>query len=316
MPGRVTVFGGTGYLGRAIVRHLLVAGAGRIRIAVRHPEQAEAMAHALGGVEPVEADVNRRETVARALENADAAVNAVSLYVPRPGLGFEDVHVAGARHVAEAARACGAGLVHISGVGADAGSPQRYIRARGRGEAAVRAAHAGAIVVRPTILFSAGGGLIDQILRVLRASPVFPLFGRGAMRLQPVHRDDVAEAVARLLGRAGICRRVCECGGPEVETYRTIVHRIAGAAGHPARLVPVPFPLWQVATGPHPVRLVLSERLELRLVLRSEREHALHVPVRFRKKVVWLAASITNLFCISLTRATSSASAASMTWIR
>ncbi len=248
---QVTVFGGTGYLGREVVRQLAQAGTRRIRIAVRHPVPAGA---AVGDdrIETVEADVTRPGSVRRALEGSDGAVNAVSLYLPTRTVGFEDIHVTGARNVASAAREVGAALVHVSGVGADAGSSQRYIRARGQGEQAVRAAHAGAVLVRPTVLFSAQGGLVEQVLRVLRRTRVFPLFGRGETRLQPVHRSDVARAIVELLGRNDVDE--CECGGPEVKPYRAFVEQIAAAAGIALHPLPVPFPAW------HAVAL-LTERL-------------------------------------------------------
>lgn len=251
MPDRVTVFGGTGYLGRAIVRRLESTGTPRIRVAVRHPSRAGDL-FAAGAVEAIRADVTDPGTIARAVDGSDAVVNAVSLYVQTPAVTFDDIHVTGARNVAVAAQEAGAALLHVSGVGSDPRSPQRYIRARGLGEDAVRAAHETAILVRPTILFSARGGLVEQIFRVLRRTPVFPLFGTGSTRLQPVHRDDVAAAAARLLERRDIA--LCECGGPEVKPYRAFVEQIAEAAGIRARLVPFPFPLW------HAVSLV-AERL-------------------------------------------------------
>lgn len=178
------------------------------------------------------------------MAGSDGVVNAVSLYVQTRDLSFEDIHVDAARRVAAAAREAGAAMVQISGLGSDPNSPQRYIRARGQGEVAVRQAHPEAVIVRSSVMFSARGGLVEQILGVLRRAPVFPLFGRGGTRLQPVHRDDVAAAVARLLDRDDIA--LCECGGPEVKTYRAIVRQIAEAAGIEPRLVPMGFPLWRV----------------------------------------------------------------------
>lgn len=241
MATQVTVFGGTGYLGREVVRQLAQAGTRRIRIAVRHPAKAGAAVDD-GRIEAVEVDVTRPESVRRALKGSDGAVNAVSLYLQTRTVGFEDIHVTGAGNVAAAAREAGAALVHVSGVGSDAGSPQRYIRARGQGEQAVRAAHAGAVLVRPTVLFSASGGLVEQVLRVLRRTRVFPLFGRGQTRLQPVHRSDVARAIVKLLDRNDV--DLCECGGPEVKPYRAFVAQIASAAGVAVRPVHVPFPAW------------------------------------------------------------------------
>lgn len=255
MPDRVTVFGGTGYLGRGIVRQLESAGVSQVRVAVRRPSRARDL-FAGGVVEPVRADVTEAGTVTRAVDGAQAVVNAVSLYVQTRNVSFADIHVDGARRVAAAARESGAALVHISGVGSDPRSSQRYIRARGLGESAVRDRHRAAVILRPTVLFSAHGGLVEQVLRVLRHAPVFPLFGRGGTRLQPVHRDDAARAVSRLLESQadGHDAEILECGGPEVKSYRAFVEQIGGAAGLSTRLVPVPFSLW------HAVGLV-TERL-------------------------------------------------------
>lgn len=239
MQRRFTVFGGTGYLGQRIVGHLTGLAGTSVRVAVRHPERVEARE----GITSVQADVTDPESVARAVEGSDAVVNAVSLYVPGRHVGFHDVHVDGAGRVATQAARAGATLVHVSGVGADPQSGQRYVRARGLGEAAVREAHGSATIIRPTVLFSARGGLVRQILDVLEKAPIFPLFGRGETRLQPVHADDVARAACRLTRSEDAA--TYEFGGPETLAYHAIVRQIAAAAGEPARLLPMPFAFWQ-----------------------------------------------------------------------
>ena len=186
----VTVFGGTGFLGRRIVATLLEAGR-EVRVATRHPETGDAAAWA-SRVESIAADVRDPEAVARAVQGADAIVNAVSLYVEGQGLDFESVHVDGARNIAQAAE--GRPLVHVSGIGAHESSPSAYVRARARGERAVRDACSNAIILRPSVLF----GPNDAFLRTLDAIsrlPLIPLFGRGDTKLQPVHVDDLAMAV-------------------------------------------------------------------------------------------------------------------------
>ncbi|MSU90746.1 sugar nucleotide-binding protein [Rhodobacteraceae bacterium 2CG4] len=238
---RVTVFGGSGYLGRRIVRALGGQDGTCVRIAARHPDAAPPGF----GAERMQADVTDSETVARAVEGSAAVVNAVSLYAPTRSLGYADVHVSGARNVAVAAARFGATLVHVSGIGADPQSVQRYVRARGAGEQAVRAVHDRAVIVRLSVLFSAHGGLVRQVLDVLQRSPVFPLFGRGETRLQPVHASDAAEAICRLTRSTEPA--VFECAGPEIKTYRAIVQQVAAAAGRNPRLVPVPFALWHAA---------------------------------------------------------------------
>lgn len=237
------MFGGTGYLGSRIVRCLLEAGVPRVRVAARRPDKIALPEN----IEVLEADITDAATVRRAIAGSDGVVNAVSLYVETRKLSFSDVHVDAARSVALAAHEAGAGLVQISGLGSDATSSQPYIRARGEGEVAVHEAHPAAVIVRPPVMFSECGGLIERILAVLQRLPVFPLFGRGETRLQPVYRDDVAEAVARVLQTEN--GTVVECGGPEVKSYRGIVEQIADLAGITARPVPVPFPLWEIVAS-------------------------------------------------------------------
>jgi NADH dehydrogenase len=249
----VTVFGGTGFLGRRVVRRLR-DHAFRVRIASRHPQRARGL---FGLDDPelqaVEADIDDEASIAAALRGAHGAVNAVSLYVERGGATFHSVHVEGARRLAaQAKQARVERLVHVSGVGSDAGSPSLYIRKRGEGELAVRAEFADAIVVRPAVMFGPDDALLGAILRVLRRLPAFPLFGDGRTKLQPAYVGDVAEALARSLQRPGL--RTLECGGPRVYAYRSLVGAVAGAAGLERPLVPVPFGVWRAMAW-------LSERL-------------------------------------------------------
>lgn len=241
---QVTVFGGTGFLGSRIVRSLCKAGTGTVRIAVRHPEKAASLI-ANRKVRAIAANIRDDRSVDQAIAGSDAVVNAVSLYVQTNDATFHDIHVAGARRVAAAARKADAGLVHISGIGSDSGSSQRYIRTRGEGEREVQTAHPEASIIRPAVMFSRKGGLVGQILKVLNVSPVFPLFGNGGTLLQPVYRDDIARAVVSVLEKG--VPMLCECGGPKIKPYREIVSQIAGFAGSNPHLVPVPFPLWQLA---------------------------------------------------------------------
>jgi uncharacterized protein YbjT (DUF2867 family) len=234
----VTVFGGTGFLGRRVVGHLVGHGI-RVRVAVRHPEAFE---H--DSVERVRADVTDERSVASALVGADAAVNAVSLYVEKRGLSFHAIHVDAAQRVARLAREAGLRtLVHVSGIGSDPQASNDYIRARGRGELAVRAAFPAATLVRPSVMFAADDAFLTTLVRLARRLPVYPLFGRGETRLQPVHVEDVAEAIARII-MAEKAADAYELAGPDVWTYRELVQEAAKAAGARARLVSVPFPLW------------------------------------------------------------------------
>ncbi|MGK7651323.1 NAD(P)H-binding protein [Roseovarius sp. B08] len=190
-----TIFGGTGFLGSRIVRQLSASGH-RVRVAARDPGQVEETAK----LTPVEADIRRPDTIGPALEGADGAVNAVSLYVEQGATTFEAIHVKGAARLAQEAKAAGLShFIHVSGIGADATSNDPFIRSRGRGEASVRAACPFATLVRPSVMVGKDDAIRATILGVTRLQPFFPLFGKGETRLQPVHRDDTAKAIAKLI---------------------------------------------------------------------------------------------------------------------
>ena len=243
---RVTIFGGTEFLGRRIVRHLRDADLA-VRVASRHPNSADSLFSGdVSGVECVHADVNDDGSVARAVAGAWGVVNAVSLYVERGKCTFRSVHVEAAKRIAMLARQAGEEtLVHISGIGADARSASPYIRSRGEGEAAVLDGFPSAKLVRPAVMFGPGDAFLTPLLTMLRRLPVFPIFGRGATRLQPVYVEDVAEAVVRLL-RAPATSQVYELAGPRVYTYQELLRAIAASAGTKPFLVPFPFSLWHV----------------------------------------------------------------------
>ncbi len=236
----VTVFGGTGFLGRRIVARLLEQGCA-VRVAVRHPERARTEQQGPGQLKAVEANVRDEEGVAAALEGAQAAVNAVSLYVEHGEVTFQEIHVEAAGRVARLGRAAGLDrLVHVSGIGSRPDSPSPYVRSRAAGEAAVRKGFGSATLLRPSVLFGPGDAFLSTLVRLVRL-PVAPLFGRGETRLQPVFVDDVAAAAAGALDAAG---GLYELGGPRVYSYRELVETVARAGGRRPLLLPVPFPLW------------------------------------------------------------------------
>jgi NADH dehydrogenase len=244
----VTVFGGTGFLGRRVVRHLLEHGFD-VRITSRRPERAPSLpAPNRAGAEAVRADVHDEASVAAALLGAFGAVNAVGLYVERGAHEtFRAVHVEAAARIARLAREAGAErLVHVSGIGADPASPSGYIRARGEGEIAVRDAFPGATLVRPSVVFGPDDRFLTTLARLLRILPAYPLFGRGRTRLQPVHGEDVAEAIARVVGGGPGADQPCyELGGPRIYTYAKLLRGVADRIGTRARLLPLPFALWE-----------------------------------------------------------------------
>ncbi|WP_262974979.1 complex I NDUFA9 subunit family protein [Lutimaribacter pacificus] len=235
------MFGGTGFLGRRIVRHLLRDGR-RVRIVARHAQHATQAGEA--GAEVLCADITNAEDVARAVKGSEVVVNAVSLYTETAAVSFDDIHVAGAGRVAAHCTETGVRrLVHISGIGSDPEAGDAYVRARGRGEAVVREACPDAVIARPAVMFAQGEALVGTILRLLRRMPIYPLFGDGETRLQPAHVGDVSRAVANAL-QVEDAQPVYDLGGPQVYTYRDLVQAIARSAGLRAHLLPVPFPLW------------------------------------------------------------------------
>jgi uncharacterized protein YbjT (DUF2867 family) len=249
---RVTVFGGTGFVGRRVVRHLSDATA-MVRVASRHPARAEG-----DNVEQIVADAHDERSVEAAVADADGVVNAISLYAEHGGDIFHSVHVEAAARIAGVARRAGIKrFVHLSGIGADAASASPYIRIRGEGEAAVQAAFPGAVVVRPAVMFAPDDAFLTTILGLLRTLPAYPLFGDGRTRLQPVYVDDVAAAIAQVLRQTQRPYPIYELAGPRVYSYEELLRTIAHTAGLRPVLVRIPFAFWGAVAGlaeilPHP----------------------------------------------------------------
>jgi len=239
----IVVFGGTGFLGRRLMR-CLAAGGATVRVAVRYPEPARSALRAadLDRVSVFRADVRDQASVTAAVTGADAVVNAVSAYVEKGGVTFEAVHVQGAETVAREAAAAGvARVVLVSGIGADPESGSPYIRARGRGELMVQQAFPGATIIRPGAMFGPGDALFGTLADLARLLPVLPLIGGGRTRLQPVYVEDVAEAVARMLADPGTAGRTYELAGPGVYTLRELVRFTLRLLGRRRLLVSIPF---------------------------------------------------------------------------
>jgi uncharacterized protein YbjT (DUF2867 family) len=261
------VFGGTGFLGRLIVRHLRYREF-PVRIASRHPDRGHSQ---LGRDDPqlrsVQADIHDERSVADALAGAYAVVNTVSLYVEHGRETFHSVHVESAQRIAAQAHRAGVKrLVHISGIGADTASQSRYIRARGEGELLVRAAFADAHIIRPAVMLGPDDTFLTTILKLLRRLPIYPMFGRGLMRLQPAYVEDVAEAIVRIIQRAETQPMIFECGGPRVYSYEEFVGIVARQAGLAPILIPIPFAVWRAlawASEMLPAPLLTRNQVEL-----------------------------------------------------
>lgn len=239
----VTVFGGSGFLGRNVVRALAKAGY-RIRVAVRRPSLANyliPMGH-VGQIQLIKCDVQDEDQVARALQGADAAINLTGILYQSGHQSFEGVHVEGARNVARAARAAGARtLVHVSAIGADKEAKSAYASTKGEGEAAVRAEFAEATIVRPSVLFGPEDNFFNKFAWLARMSPVLPLVGGGHTRFQPLFVGDAARAVVACAANAETAGRTYEVGGPMVYTFKALMQIMLAEIGRRRLLVPIPF---------------------------------------------------------------------------
>ncbi|OYY79557.1 MAG: complex I NDUFA9 subunit family protein [Sphingomonas sp. 28-62-20] len=234
----VTLFGGGGFLGRYIAQALLGAGA-RVRIAQRDP-QAALYLKPLGGLgqtQFVAADIRKPDSVARAVDGADAVINLVGILTG----DFAAFHVDGARHVATAAASAAVGaLVHLSAIGADPHSPSAYGRSKGEGEAAVLEAYPGAILLRPSIVFGREDQFVNRFASMIAATPVVPVL-RAGTRFQPVYVGDVAAATAAALAApARYAGKRHDLGGPDVITMGALVRWIAEATDRSPRIIDLP----------------------------------------------------------------------------
>jgi uncharacterized protein YbjT (DUF2867 family) len=235
----VTVFGGTGFVGRRVVRHLRESGT-TVRIVSRHRGLGED-----AGIEQITADARDQHSVEAAVAGADGVVNAISLYVEHGSDTFHSVHMETAAKIARAARQAGIRrFVQVSGIGANTASPSSYIRSRGEGEAAVQTAFPGAVIVRPAVMFARDDAFLTTILRLLRSLPAYPIFGDGKTRLQPVYVDDVAAAIAQILRQSQNPHPVYELAGPRIYSYEELLRTIARIAGLRPVLMHVPFLFW------------------------------------------------------------------------
>ncbi len=241
-PRLVTVFGGSGFLGRHLVKRLAARG-WRVRVAVRDPEGANYLKSMgdVGQVAPVLANLRDEASVARALEGAEAAVNLVGLLYEWGRQRFDAIHAEGAGRVARAATAAGVErLIQVSAIAAGPDALARYGRTKAAGEAAAREAYPQVTIVRPSIVFGPEDQFFNRFAALACLSPVLPLIGFGGTRFQPVYVGDVAEAMANALEDEASKGAVYELGGPEVLTFRELMEVVMEATGRRCLLVPWP----------------------------------------------------------------------------
>lgn len=240
----VTVFGGSGFVGRHVVRALARRGH-RVRVAVRRPDLAGHLQPLgnVGQIAAVQANVRDRTSAERAVAGAWAVINLVGILYESGRQRFAAVHEEGARAVAEAAAEAGAQhFVHMSAIGADPQSASVYARTRAAGEAGALAAFPGAVIMRPSFVFGPEDAFFNRFAAMARISPIIPLVGAGS-RFQPVFVGDVAEAfIAAVDGRAKP-GQVYELGGPEVVTFRELIKKILAITERRRLIVSIPFPL-------------------------------------------------------------------------
>ncbi|MEO1549930.1 MAG: complex I NDUFA9 subunit family protein [Pseudomonadota bacterium] len=242
----VTIFGGSGFVGRYIARRMAKAG-WRVRIAVRRPNEAlfTQTYGVVGQVTPILANLRYPKSVIEACAGADAVVNCVGILAPSGKQTFDAVQDEGAGTVARAAAQEGvAKFVHVSAIGADAGSTSNYARTKAEGEAKVRGHFPDAVILRPSIVFGQEDEFFNRFAAMARLSPALPLVGPNT-RFQPVFVDDVAAAAERAL-TTEVAPGVYELGGPEVATFRALMERMLDVVQRNRALVPLPFPLARI----------------------------------------------------------------------
>jgi uncharacterized protein YbjT (DUF2867 family) len=244
---QVTVFGGTGVIGRYIVRALAARGY-RVRVAVRHPGLADftKLAGDVGQVMAMLTNVRYPDSVRAAIAGSQAVVNACGIHLQRGKQKFKAVHDDGSRHIAEAARDAGvARVIHISGLGADNHRPgNRFIASKAMAEHQMNRAFPNVTILRPSVVFCPEDKFFNRLALTARMLPKVPVFNGGTARFQPVHAGDVAEAVVRALAEERTQFGVFELGGPRTYTYRELVELTLRMTGLKRRIVSLPaFPV-------------------------------------------------------------------------
>jgi len=239
----ITVFGGTGFVGRHTVRALARAGF-RVRVAVRYPSQGfflPPMGH-VGQIAIVKCNVRNPEQIAAAIHGASGVVNLTGILFSRGRQNFNAVHVEGAAAIAKAAQAVGvSSLVHISAIGANVDAESSYAASKGEGEHRVRETFPDATILRPSIVFGPEDDFFNRFAALARVLPILPLIGGGHTKFQPVFVGDVASAVMRALNDPSARGKTYELGGPAIYTFKELMQIILRETCRKRLLLPVPF---------------------------------------------------------------------------
>ena len=247
---QVTVFGGSGFVGRAIVRALAQEGL-RVRVACRRIELAERTKTAgdVGQVTVMRTNLRNARSVAAAVAGSQAVVNAAGIPFQRGRQRYQTVHVEGARAIADAAKAAGAQrLVHMSGIGADQrNSTNKYVRSKIDAEDAIIAGFESATILRPSVVFGPEDAMFNRMAQIAAKAPFVPVVGGGTAKVQPVFVGDVGAAVAAVLKRPETAKTVFELGGPRVYTYREIAALVLREIARDKPIIGVPAGLMKIA---------------------------------------------------------------------
>lgn len=238
----VTVFGGSGFIGRYIVRRLAAQGY-RVRVAIRRPDEGLFLKTmgAVGQIELMQANLRVPASVARAVAGAEAVVNCVGILQPSGPQTFQAVQAFGAEVVAKLSADAGVKrLVHISAIGADAASASQYARTKAAGEAAVRQHFPQAVILRPSVVFGPEDDFFNRFAAMAAFSPALPLVDGGHTRFQPVYVDDVAEAAVKALFLPDAAGKTFELGGPRIYSFREILELLLATIQRRRLLAPVP----------------------------------------------------------------------------
>ncbi|MBI3512958.1 MAG: complex I NDUFA9 subunit family protein [Proteobacteria bacterium] len=241
----VTVFGGSGFIGRTLIQRLAKTGAA-IRVPVLNAERAKLLKPMgdVGQITPVRIDITSAAAVAAAVEGADAVINLIGILYERGRSRFQAVHVEAAALMAVAARDAGVGrFVQVSAIGADAAAPAAYARSKAAGEAAVRATLPDAVILRPSIVFGPEDGFFNRFAGLAQLSPALPLIGGGHTRFQPVYVGDVADAIMVALRDPATNGKTYELGGPRTYTFKELMTLMLAEIQRDRLLIPLPFGL-------------------------------------------------------------------------
>ncbi len=238
----ITVYGGSGFLGRHVVRALAKRDY-RIRVAVRRPDLAFHLQPLgrVGQIHAVQANLRDAASVEAAARGAQVLINLTGLLQERGRQRFESIHTYGAEQVALAANAHGARMVHVSAIGADENSPAAYARTKAAAERLVLAAQPQAVIMRPSVLFGPEDDFFNRFAALARISPVLPLIGGGTTKFQPAFVGDVAAAIAEAADGKLRAGTVYELGGPEVRTFKELMQFMLATIERRRLLVPLPF---------------------------------------------------------------------------